>query len=347
MLYITTRDDRDAYTAHRTLCSEFGPCGGQYIPFRPVVFSAEEIKTLREKSFSQCVAEILNIFFSARLDGWDVEFCIGRRPVKLIPMSHKIMIAECWNNPSWNLHRTVRNLRSRIIGNATVADEPTDWSWIAVRIALLFGIYAEMLRMGMVEEGQKIDVSVCSGDFSAPMAAWYARQMGLPVGNIVFSCNENSRAWDLLHHGELHTGSQITHTVIPLCDVAVPKDLERLVYGTLGRKEVARYLETCQRKGIYTLNEEQRTRLSEGMFGAVISRKRMESVIRNVYRTRTYLLGPYAALAYGGLQDYRATNTDAAPALIITEQGPQCDPELVAGALGIDPNLVTDRINRT
>ena len=346
MLYITTRDDRDAYTAYRTLNNQYGPCGGRYIPFRTVSYSQEEIASFLEKSFSQCVAEILNLFFSARLDSWDVDFCIGRRPVKLVPMSHKIVIAECWNNPDWDLYRTVRNLKSRIMGNTASSYEPTDWSWIAVRIALLFGIFAEMNRIGIADTDRRIDVSVCAGDFSAPMAVWYARQMGLPIGNIIFTCNENSGPWDLLHHGELHTASPVRATVTPMCDWSVPVDLERLIYGVFGKDETARYLEICRRKGVYTLTDAQAQTLRNGMFGAVISQKRMESVIRNVYKTRTYLLGPYSAMAYGGLQDYRATNTDAAPALIITEQGPQCAPDQIAQALGIDPALFKDRINR-
>lgn len=344
MLYVTTREKNDIFTSYHTLCKDRGPCGGFYIPFRDIQYSAKEINGLKDKTFGQCIAEILNQFFSARLDGWDVDFCIGRRPVKLTAMSHKILIAECWNNPEWDFARTVRNLRGRILGTQDNTDSPSDWIRIVVRIALLFGMIGELERFGIVDSNHPIDVSVCAGDFSAPMAVWYAREMGLPIGKIIFACNENSGPWDLIHHGEIHCNAPVFHTATVNCDTAVPADLERMIHASLGERECKRYISVLERKGLYTLDDEQLDNLQAGMFGAVVSQKRMTSVIRNVFRTSTYILDPYTALAFGGLQDYRATHTDANPALILSEQGPMCYLDVVSDAMGIPMEELKERI---
>ena len=334
MLYVTTRDNKDAHTAYRTLCSATGPDGGLYIPFRPVKFSYEDILTLKDNSFSKCVADVLNLFFSARLDAWDVECCIGRYPVKLVPMSHKIIVAETWNNPDWDLSRAVRNLRSRILGSADTNGCPTGWTWIAVRIAVLFGLFGEMFRAGSINPRKRIDLAVSAGDFTAPMAAWYAREMGLPIGRIIFACDGYNTIWDLLHHGEIQTGPEIT-----------PADLERLIYAKLGADESLRYVNTASTGMLYTISDEQAEALSEGLFCAVVSRKRVESVIRSIYRTNTYLLSPNSALAYGGLQDYRATNNETGYAMILTEQGPLTATDTVAKAIGITQDELRARIH--
>lgn len=343
MLYITTRNHKDVHTSYHALCKNRGACGGLYIPMQPFLFTSEEISSLKDKSFSQCVADILNRFFSARLDPHDIECCIGSQPLKLIPMSHKITISEIWNNPDWSFSRFVRNLNGRLLGNADNGC-PSSWTGIAVRIAMLFGIFANLERMGLVDSGRKIDVSVCAGDFSAPMAAWYARKMGLPIGMIVFSCNENSSAWDLLHHGQVNCGGPVIATLTPECDIGIPEGLEWLIYETLGENEVVSFASKSSSEGLYTLSEDKRQVLSEGLFGAVIGQNRTESIIRNVYRTSTYLLGPYSALAYGGLQDYRATNGETGPALILTENGPMCSAETVANAIGITKEALLERI---
>ena len=83
MLYVTTREKYDAFTAPRTLAGDCGPDGGRFLPFQIPVFSTEEIYALKEKSFGQCVSEMLNRFFSTRLTPWDVEFSVGRHPVKI------------------------------------------------------------------------------------------------------------------------------------------------------------------------------------------------------------------------------------------------------------------------
>ena len=344
MLYITTRDNTDAFTVHHTLCKDVGPYGGLYLPFKQVSLSREKLESMKDMSFGQCVADVLNLFFSARLDGWDIDFCVGRYPYRLVPMSHRIVIAETWRNPEWNFARMVRNLHSRILGSAEDTESPTNWTWIAVRIAVLFGLFNELAKLGVVTSNQKIDIAVTAGDFSAPVAVWYARKMGLPVGNIIVSCNENSAAWDLLHHGELHSNVSLIKTSTPLCDVTVPCNLERLIYDAFGPEETSRYIQTIENRGVYTITEDQIQVLREGLFGAVVSQKRMESVINSVYRTSTYILGPYSALAYGGLQDYRATTSEAGPALILTEQGPLCAGETVSRAIGLPLRELKDRL---
>lgn len=346
MLYVTTRNKNDAHTAHKTLTADRDSDGGLFVPFQMPVLSREEILSFKDKSFGQSVAEILNLFFSARLDGWDVEFCIGRYPVKLVPMSHRIVVAETWHNPDWDFARIVRNLSSRIRGNDDTHGVPSAWAWIVIRIASLFGLYGQMLRQGLAPEGI-MDVAVCVGDFSAAMAAWYAREMGLPVGTIICSCNDNCSVWDLLHHGEMHTDTVAVPTNTPECDVGVPTNIERLIFGQLGVEEVTKFLEASRQGAVYAPSEDDHIRLRKGMYAAVISHKRMESMIYNVYRTSTYLLDPYSALAYGGLQDYRATVGEGRTTLLLAERSPVCSAATVAKAMGITVQELKERVNLT
>lgn len=344
MLYVTTRNKNDAHTAHKTLTADRGSCGGYFVPFQMPVYSAEEIEGLKEKSFGQTVAEVLNLFFNARLDGWDVDFSIGRYPVRLVSMSRKVMVAETWHNPDWDFARMVRNLASRIRGNDDSKGVPSDWAWTSIRIATLFGLYGELLRQGVAGNDQRIDVAVIAGDFSAPMAAWYAREMGLPIGNIICSCNENCAVWDLLHHGQMRTDMIAVPTNTPECDIGLPASIERLIYGQLGAGEVRRFLEACSEGRDYILNEEQLAQLRRGFSSAVVSQKRMETVIHNVYRTCTYLLDPYSALAYGGLQDYRTNAEEGRNALLLTERSPVCSAATVAKAMGITVQDLKERL---
>lgn len=329
MLYVTTRNKTDAHTAHKTLTSDRGADGGLYVPFQIPVISKEYIDGLKEKSFGQSIADILNIFFSARLDGWDVDFSIGRNPIKLVPMSHRIVVAETWHNPDWDFARVVRNLSSRIQGNDDTRGVPSAWAWIAIRIATLFGLYGQMLHQGFAPEAT-VDVAVSSGDFSGPMAVWFARQMGLPIGTIICACEEESGVWELVHQGQLRTD-------------AAPSDcLERLIYSQFGSNEVKRFLEAFSRGEIYTPCQEA----DKGLFAAVVSPKRTESVIYNVYRTCTYLLDPNSASAYGGLQDYRSTAGEGRLTLLLTERSPMRSASIVAKAMGITEQELLERVTK-
>ena len=312
MLYVTTREKQDTYTALRTLGFDRGSDGGLFIPFRLPKLTEGELDQLLSGGFSHAMAGILNIFFSARMNGGDVDFTVGRRPMKLQTMSHRIAIAEVWHNQKWTFDHMAKLLTQRILGRE-LPEGATEWGRLAVRIGALFGIFAELRGNGW-DGQQTVDVALSAGDFSAPMSAWYARELGLPIETIVCGCTETSAPWDLLHQGELR--SRGAHT---------PDGLERLICCRLGWEAAGEYRQILGRGGIYTPDEEQFEILRQGFFAAVISPKRVQAVIPKVYNTNAYLLSPESACAYGGLQDYRAITGESRPAVLLTEESPLPD----------------------
>lgn len=343
MLYLSTRNKNDTQTAYKTIHNDRCPDGGLFVPLRLPGYSAEEIAALGTKSFSQNMADILNLFFSAGLTGWDVEFLIGRNCVKLTPMSHRILVGELWHNTNWNFDYMVQVLSDRM-RKADVGCLPTQWVQVAARIAAVFGIYGCLLAEHSIEANEKIDVAVPIGDFSAPMAAWYARKMGLPVGNIICGCNENGAFWDLVNLGELPTGNTVAETTTPLCDMAVPVGIERLLFDRLSQDEARRFAEAMKKGRTYFPPEDVEIAWNDGLFAAVISSSRVASVIHSVYRNSDQVIGPYDALAYGSLLDYRAKTGQGGIAVLLSERSPACDEAVVAEALKIESTELKRRL---
>ena len=338
MLYVTTREQNDAYTAHRTIVSDIGPDGGRYLPFRMPRLDEQALEALTTRSFTQNVAELLNQFFSCRLTGWDIELCTGRYPVRCVSLNRKILIGEMWHNVDWDYDRIEKTLGQKICASAQ-QDQVTSWVRIAIRICVLFGLYGEMRKNELVGSGQTFDISVPTGDFGAPIAVYYARQMGLPVGTIICACNENGGFWELLHLGELRTDTQPVRTQTPLADFPVPPELERLICGIFGTAEAKRFAACCGKKQIYTLLPDQRNRLREGIASAVVSGSRVNGLIRSEYATSGYILGPYSALTFGALTDVRAKTRESRTALILAERSPICDEANVSAALDIPADM--------
>jgi len=342
LLYVSTRTKLDSYTAHRALHEEYAPDGGQYVPFRLPVFTQEELDALQDKSFGQIIAQTLNLFFSARLTGWDVECCVGRSPVRIERMGHRLMVAEAWHNPEGNYSNFEDALYNRVCAD-TPKDGPTAWAKIAIRIALLFAL-AQDIRAAGVEQ---FDVAVNTADFLQPMAAYYAKMMGLPVGKIICACNDNGAAWDLIHRGEFNTNPPLIRTQLPLVDIARPQGIEQLILAALGEEELKRYLTACDKGGVYRLDEEQTLMLSSGLFAAVVGADRIQSVINSMYRTNQYLIDPYTALTYGGLQDYRSRTGESQFALIISHADPVQYADKIGSAIGISPSELRVRIRNS
>ena len=341
MLYETTRSKVATYTAQRALAEERSPDGGFYVPTSLPVYSREELEGLLKESAGEIVARILNGFFKGKLTRMDVEFALGKKFFGLARISHRIIIGELWRNADGSFEELCRRLAERLSAEYGVI-RPGAWMRIACRIALVFAMYAELRRQGVVRQEELLDMAVLTGDFEGPYALWTAKRMGLPMGQIVCACNENSGFWDLLNRGQIKLGARLQTTITPECDRVVPAGLELLIREKLEWDAVEEYLRLLEKGGTWYLSPEEHRHFREGFSAAVISDKRIRTAMPNLYNTNGYILCPYSALAYTGLMDYRSHPGPRRAALMLTEYDPRQNAATVIRALAISDQELRD-----
>jgi len=328
LLYVTTRNHQDAFTAQHVLTQSRGADGGLYVPLHFPKLSEQERQKLLSLSCGQSIAELLNLFFSAKLTGWDVDFSIGRYPVRLGQLAHRIFMAETWHNPDLQYQRLEQNLMELLHAQTTV---PGNWVSVAIRMAVLAGIFGNHALPG----AGPVDIAVVSGDFTLPISAWYLRKMGFPIGNIICCCNENNQFWNLICNGQMHTAQVSFSTLVPEADITLPVHLERLISECGGLSETQRYLNCCQNGSAYSVSDGMLQQLRNGLYVSVVSSSRVETTIPNVFKTHEYVMSPASALAYSGLLDYRAKTGITRAAIVICDKNPLCDGEIVAKTMEI------------
>lgn len=306
MLYLSTRNTTNTYTAYRALQETCAPDGGQYIPFRLPVFTQEELSELMNSTSAEAVALILNRFFRLQLNSGDVESVIGRDGLKAEIMNHRLIMAQMWHNSAGTMDSFISKLYSLISGKDESADAPCGWSYIAIEIALIFGLF--VILQDIPEEG--IDIAINAGDFADIIATAYAKDMGLPIHTVVCACNENGFIWDLLNRGELKL------------EIAQPIYLEYFIHKCLGNEYMQGYLQSLEDKSTHYIDEEKVNQLRENFYSAVVSSQRVDSIISGVSNTNGYQIDPYAALAYGALQDYRAHTGMSNTTVVLAKERP-------------------------
>ena len=338
MLYVTTRNSKDAYPSGYVLSHPVPACGGGWKPRQVQPFTGEEIIRLKDISFNSCLALVLNRLFDKKLSAWDVDFCIGRYPVRLKNLSGNLSMAELWHNPGWQFSFMTKKLAGLV-----EAEVPSHWVEIAVRMAALFGIYGELLRQGSIRPGETVDVAVLCGSFAEPMSAWYARQWGLPIENIIGCCNENNGVWNLICHGQFRTDEVSRETCVPQADIVRPSQLERLICECGGLAEMEDYLGCLETGRTYYPNEQTTLAgMRRGLYISVVSSQRLPQTISGAYGSHSYVLSPESALIYAGLQDYRARKGTLRQAVVMVNQSPVHSEALVAQALGLAPEEIRE-----
>lgn len=307
MLYLSTRNTTDCFTSYRALNEALTQDGGLYTPFRLQRFSDTELAEFRKLTPCEAIARVLNLFFGVSLSGWDVECVIGRNPVKPEGVNQRLLFAEFWRNPDGSIKYLINNLYRRMTGkeyNCT----PSGWAYIAIEVSLLFGLFAAAETIPT----HGLDAAVEVGDFADITAIEYAKQMGLPINMVVCATEEESAVWDLFTKGDFNTAAVS----------AQPQFLECFLFVRLGKEAVLRYVEACEKKRIYRVDEAQLEILSEDVFCSVISGNRVDSIISGMYRANGYEIDAATAVAYGGLQDYRANTGLNRDTLILAKNRP-------------------------
>lgn len=334
MLYITTRNNTDAFTHPHALSNSRSTDGGFYVPFHLPAFTGSELDALKNCSFGETVSKILNLFFNAGLDAGDVDFCIGRTPVRAVNIGQRFFVCETWHNPDANYDYMIKQLSGRIWFST---QEASFWLSVAIRIAVHFSTYGQMISSGYLQEGKTYDIAVHADDPYDLPAVFYAKQMGLPVGMIICGCIDDVY-WSLLNRGTLSTKN--------LSD-AVKDSVENLLYCVFGCSAASEFARCCHNGISYSVSAEQKEMLSKVMFAAVVTDNRVDSVISSVYKTNNYILDTKCVAAYAAAQDYRTRAGESRTTLFCADASPIHDRIRICRAANITADQLDAVINKS
>ena len=312
MLYVSTRNKVDSFTAHRVLHTDAAPDGELFMPMQVPVLSDIQLAELEQMNFGQSVAYIMNLLFGTELTGWDVDFAVGRQATTLVEIGHKVSVSENWHNPAGEYDYFVRRLYTLVCGEKFPKTKPNVWFCTASYIALLFGTYGRLCRRGIYTW----DVAVQTGELQQLLAIRYAQKMGLPVERIILGSLEGDGLWELFSYGDYQVGRK-----------GRPDALEALLWLEFGAAEVQNYLKAIETRGIYKLNPLDLETLRKGIFIAVMGDGRAQNVAAGTKRSAGYAMESSTARAFGALQDYRAKHGENRNTLLLADIMPDSPKE--------------------
>ena len=91
-----------------------------------------------------------------------------------------------------------------------------------------------MYANGEVAKGEKINVVVPTGNFGNILAAYYAKNMGVPIDKLICASNDNKVLYDFFRTGTYDRNREFILTTSPSMDILISSNLERLIYRLTG-----------------------------------------------------------------------------------------------------------------
>ncbi|MFL0797170.1 MAG: threonine synthase [Cellvibrionaceae bacterium] len=210
-------------------------------------------------------------------------------------------------------------------GRQLVAVNSINWARIMAQIVYYF--YAALSVGG---PHRKVSFSVPTGNFGDIFAGYLAKQMGLPIDQLVVATNSN----DILHRcisQNDHSKGELVHTLSPSMDIMVSSNFERLLFDLYNRKgeDVAKLLSDFK-SGSMTLSGEAMTTLQSGFDSFKLGDKDMVKIIAQVWDETEYLLDPHTAIGLAAARECRSSSD--IPMITLATAHPAKFPEAVRKA---------------
>ena len=216
-----------------------------------------------------------------------------------------------------------------------------NWGRVLPQIVYYVSAYCDLMKEGALEKGDKLNVCVPTGNFGDILAAWYAKQMGVPLGKLICASNSNNVLTDFIRTGVYDRNRPFHNTISPSMDILISSNLERLLHAFSNGDcaQVKGYMEQLSETGRYQVAKEIMWKLERDFAAYFCDDAQTKKTIGKVWKEKNYLIDPHTAVAVDALAQYRAETGDAAPALVVSTASPFKFCPAVLEALGA--NAVT------
>ncbi|MDR1928289.1 MAG: threonine synthase [Oscillospiraceae bacterium] len=199
-----------------------------------------------------------------------------------------------------------------------------NWGRLLPQIVYYISAYCDLLRQGALSGGQALDFVVPTGNFGNILAAYYAKEMGLPVRRLLCASNRNRVLTDFLQSGCYDRRRAFFTTLSPSMDILISSNLERLLWLCSGGdcQAVAGWMAQLAREGCYSVPEALLQKIQSVFAAGDCDDAQTGETIRRVYETQGYLSDTHTAVALHALQVWRGRTGEALPAVVVSTASP-------------------------
>jgi len=187
-----------------------------------------------------------------------------------------------------------------------------NWGRLVPQIVYYCSAYCDLLENGSIKMGDKMNVVVPTGNFGNILAAYYAKQMGIPVGKLVCASNSNNVLTDFLTTGTYDRNRDFFTTVSPSMDILISSNLERLLFHLSGEddKKINEYMNALSKDGKYTVSSDILDKISDSFAAGYTDEESTLKTIKETYEGKNYLADTHTAVAIKVYDDYEASSGD-------------------------------------
>ena len=212
-----------------------------------------------------------------------------------------------------------------------------NWGRVLPQIVYYISAYCDLLKQKAIEPGDPINICVPTGNFGNILAAFYAREMGLPVRRLLCASNSNNVLTDFIATGTYDRNRLFYNTVSPSMDILISSNLERLLFLLSGGDDelVSQYMRQLSETGRYKVSDPIREKVQAIFAGGYTSEADTEKTIATMKEEHDYLIDTHTAVAFHVLRQYRTRTEDDTKTVVASTASPFKFCDAVLDALNV------------
>ena len=166
------------------------------------------------------------------------------------------------------------------------------------QVAYYVYAYAKLYAEGKIAKDQLINVDVPTGNFGNILAAYYAKNMGLPIAKLICASNENKVLFDFFKTGEYDKNREFILTTSPSMDILISSNLERLIYKIAGNdaSKNTELMNGLKNEVKYEITDAMKAELTD-FYGNYATEEETAKIIKDTYEKTGYVMDTHTAVA--------------------------------------------------
>ena len=199
-----------------------------------------------------------------------------------------------------------------------------NWGRLSPQIVYYISAYAELVKNGEITYGEKINIVVPTGNFGNILAAYYAKEMGLPVNKLICASNANNILTDFINTGVYDRNRAFYTTVSPSMDILISSNLERLLYHLSGESTdlINQWFTSLKETGRYEVTPEVKAKIQDLFCAGCCNDIETKAAIKECFDSYSYLMDTHTAVAYKVYNDYKNKTGDTTKTVIASTANP-------------------------
>lgn len=199
-----------------------------------------------------------------------------------------------------------------------------NWGRLAPQIIYYISAYVSLAEDGEINLGDSINVVVPTGNFGNILAAYFAKEMGLPINRLICASNINKVLTDFINTGVYDRNRDFHTTVSPSMDILISSNLERLLYILCGRDDsvIREWFGALSKTGRYEVSDSVKSAMKESFYGGFCDDIQTKTTIKEIFDKYSYICDTHTAVAVKVYNDYKAETGDMTKTVIASTASP-------------------------